>query len=1402
MAGAIATDLAAGLISKLVSLAADEVIRAWKLHDDLDELRERLELIGDLLNDASTKNPTMVTVKNWFNKLEAVARVAEAFMDELEYEVTRRKVEKRHKVRDFFIPSKNTILYHCKVARKVKYIHTSFEKICKRATDIGLQPVEHLSSTVQRREIRSSPPFEDQSLIVGRDSDVSLLVNIMMCNQNEEDLHVNAILGMGGQGKTTLARMVYNKDAVIKMFSKRMWVTVSDDFDFMKILNQMVVSLTSNTSELGNTEGLIKNLQKYLKGEKFLLVLDDVWNEKPEEWDKLRNSLLAVGGARGSNILVTTRRKEVADAMRCSNPHWVEKLSKEDSWKLFGQIVFSNGGVLKTEAFVALGKRMVERCGGLPLAIKTLGGLLYSKKTEEQWLHIQNSEVWTLKGVLPSLRLSYDNLPSSSLKRCFAYCSILPKDSEIYKDELIQIWMALGFLSGDGGVLMEDIGNEYFEILLWNCLLQDVERDEYGNIYKCKMHDLVHDLALNVSSSYSATVVTSQDINKVSKALYVRLEGSGNLNTNILKVRFDSVQALYANANVFNAALPNLEHLRVLVLYSFEELPNLKYLKHLDISSYIGIGYKLPIYITRLYNLQTLRISHNHELPEKVCNLINLRHLVSETGYMFIGIERLTCLQTMPPFVVSRDENCLVGQLGGLKNLRGKLGLYDLNEVANFEEASKAKLCEKNNILHLELKWRNNENERIDNNEDVMEGLEAHPNLKGLSIDGFMGKKFASWITMMTNLVEITFIDCNRCEVLPPLGHLPKLRIMSIEGMKNVKVMGSDFSGGVDSGVPKAVTTTLYPSLIKLTLGRLPKLEEWVETVISVFPKLERLFIRGCPRLRKIPNNSFPSLKGLVIKNLESSMILESLSTNVSSLTYLDLENISDGGGGGDSSTWSCWCSNLEFRINVLLKNNSLSLTELVLHDCKELKRLTLGVSLDILYVNNCPHLISINSVEGLAICLKSITIGGVPSSHLDGVFAHILNSSTLEKLELGRFWDELDEFTWPFSCVISFPNLTHLQLRGWEKARSIALFDQLELSTFPALTRLIIWDFKGMKALPDSIAKLPSLKNLFILDCENLESLPTFEESHGLESLDISHCPILEERCRKGSGPEWFKIQHIPYLDIWSDCLHFPSVYLSLVLDGLADQTQNSISYRFKVARKIKYINTSFDKICKWATNIELKPVEHLSSIVQHRQIRNTLSFEDESLIVGRDNNVSYLVNMLCNKNDEGLQVNAILGMGGQGKTTLARMVYNNDIVINMFSKRMKEKLRNALLGVGGARGSNILVTTRRQEVIDAMRCSDPYRVEKLSEEDSWELFKQRAFSNGGVLETDAFVALGKRMVQRCGGLPLAIKALGSLLYSKKTEQQWLHIQDSELWKSKGVLSSLRLSYDNLTRL
>ncbi|XP_063936993.1 uncharacterized protein LOC135147693 [Daucus carota subsp. sativus] len=313
----------------------------------------------------------------------------------------------------------------------------------------------------------------------------------------------------------------------------------------------------------------------------------------------------------------------------------------------------------------------------------------------------------------------------------------------------------------------------------------------------------------------------------------------------------------------------------------------------------------------------------------------------------------------------------------------------------------------------------------------------------------------------------------------------------------------------------------MYPSLMTITLYRLEKLEEWAEEAMStgsndqsVFPKLESLEITYCPRLRKIPNSCFPSLKELKITDLDSSVILETMSKKVTSLKHLELLNIRNG---GDSSLYSSSsCSNMDFIIEEMLKNNSLCLTSLRLIDCGGLK---------------CPRPSTINLVEG-SVGLKDIEIRKCPSSFLERVFAQT-RSSTLERLSFGPFSEDLDEFPWPFSssCVVSFHSLKKLSLDGWKKVESI--FGQLDnrlSSTFPALTELRINNFKGVKALSDSIARLPSLEMLLIFDCENLKTLPLFEKSHPLQLLETEGCPLLREKYKKG-WPEWFKIQHIPLI-------------------------------------------------------------------------------------------------------------------------------------------------------------------------------------------------------------------------------------------------------------------------------
>jgi hypothetical protein len=244
-----------------------------------------------------------------------------------------------------------------------------------------------------------------------------------------------------------------------------------------------------------------------LQGKRYLLILDDVWNEDSEKWDSLRSCLLGINQNNGNNIIVTTRSNKVAQIMETIPRHELKKLSEDECWFIFKKKAFANERIPLTPDLEAIGRKIAKRCGGVPLAARVLGGMMCFKEDKSEWLSIQNSKTWDSmddnNGVFPILKLSFDHLPTPSLKQCFAYCSIFPKDFVIEKKLLVQHWMAEGFLqpSQRNFSTMEDIGNKYFDFLLANSLFQDLKKDFYGDIRSCKMHDLVHDLALSISKS-------------------------------------------------------------------------------------------------------------------------------------------------------------------------------------------------------------------------------------------------------------------------------------------------------------------------------------------------------------------------------------------------------------------------------------------------------------------------------------------------------------------------------------------------------------------------------------------------------------------------------------------------------------------------------------------------------------------------------------------------------------------------------------------------------------------------------------------------------------------------------------------------------------------------------------
>lgn len=187
-----------------------------------------------------------------------------------------------------------------------------------------------------------------------------------------------------------------------------------------------------------------------LEGIRFLLVLDDLWNENISEWHVLRSPFSV--GLHGSKILVTTRNSVVSSTVATIDPHYLQPLSDEDYWELIAQRTLSNRSLDGKEKLVAIGEKIAEKCGGSPLAAKTIGSVLPFKLVESEWEALLESKLWDLpeyKTVFPALRLSYNYL-SAPLKRCFVYCSIFPHNYEFEKDDLVHLWMAEGFIQPQG----------------------------------------------------------------------------------------------------------------------------------------------------------------------------------------------------------------------------------------------------------------------------------------------------------------------------------------------------------------------------------------------------------------------------------------------------------------------------------------------------------------------------------------------------------------------------------------------------------------------------------------------------------------------------------------------------------------------------------------------------------------------------------------------------------------------------------------------------------------------------------------------------------------------------------------------------------------------------------------
>ncbi|XP_027181938.1 putative disease resistance protein RGA3 [Coffea eugenioides] len=474
------------------------------IETEIQKLSSLLSTTKAVIEDAELRQFTDKAIQLWLQKLNLIAYEVDDILDDYATEVSREPKCKNRccNVLDC-LPATSNIWFRHRLGARMKEINGKFDAVADERIKLGLSDQKRgsnhflLDSTATRE---TGSLLNEPDLVLGRDEEkdeiVKILVNQVSDNQN---VSVLPIVGVGGLGKTTLAQLVFNGKRVIEHFELKLWVWVSEDFDVKRIIKALIESAKGTSAEALGMDPLRRKLQELLRGKRYLIVLDDVWNENPEEWEKLKSVLEC--GSRGSSIVTTTRVEKVATIMGTLQKHYLSSLSNNQCWSLFRQRAFGRQEAEKYPNLIAIGKEIVKKCGGVPLAAKALGGFLRFKREETEWNFVKSSELWNLPEVethiLPALRLSYLNLPVE-LRGCFANCAVFPKGSEIEKEEVIHLWMANGLISSNGTMEVEDVGDAVLTELHYRSLFQAMAKDEFGSVLTFNMHDLVHDLAQSV----------------------------------------------------------------------------------------------------------------------------------------------------------------------------------------------------------------------------------------------------------------------------------------------------------------------------------------------------------------------------------------------------------------------------------------------------------------------------------------------------------------------------------------------------------------------------------------------------------------------------------------------------------------------------------------------------------------------------------------------------------------------------------------------------------------------------------------------------------------------------------------------------------------------------------------
>ncbi|CAL5335725.1 unnamed protein product [Camellia sinensis] len=739
----------------------------------------------------------------------------------------------------------------------------------------------------------------DESELVGIDKPKSQLIRWLV--HEDPRLKVFSVSGMGGLGKTTLVKKVFD-DAVVKNHSQsHVWITVSESFKIDVLLKGIIKQLFEEIKQPVpqgmdnmNTNSLKGIINAFLQQKRYVLVFDDVWDI--HAWQSFRH--VFPSGNCGSRVVLTTRNADLASFTSTEyhgDVYNLQPLTPEESWTLFCRKTFMENSC--PSHLEGLSKAILNRCEGLPLAIVAISGLLSTKdkSSVDEWDKIYRSLGAELEGndrllsMNKILSLSYIDLPYY-LKFCFLYLSVFPEDCLIDHWRLIRLWVAEGFVESKAGMTIEEVAEGYLNELINRSLIQVATRRRDRRVQTYRIHDLWREIIVSKSGEQNIMTLASEQSRAWPEKVR-RLSINNHWEYTQQSKRFTRLRSLLmfnatdslSKLSILASSNDGLRLLTVLDLRGalLETFPNevlkLFQLRYLSLR---GTKVKIiPKSIGKLQNLETMDLKHTYvtELPNDILKLQRLRHILlyryirdpvpsirfkNQCGFKApTEIGRLSSLQKLCSIETNHDNGTiLLGEVGKLTQLR-KL------QIENLRNEDGRVLCtslEKLSNLRSLIVRATEEDGIID-----LDSLSSPPQLlRMLCLEGSL-RKVPHWIASLHSLVRVILRwsklrDVDPLESLQGLPNLVELRLLqTYEGVELCFKAGG------------------FQRLEKLYLGGLKGLR-WVKVEAGSMPRLEELTMDECELVEELPFGieHLTNLKSLGLGNMSDELIL-SLNKNL-----------------------------------------------------------------------------------------------------------------------------------------------------------------------------------------------------------------------------------------------------------------------------------------------------------------------------------------------------------------------------------------------------------------------------------------------------------------------------------------------------------------------------------------